>query len=205
MPFAASINFRGSSGWVTDASGQTYCLGDAYPTTRAGLTFGWGGFTDIADRDNAAPSVPEFAGINYRSDAAGSRDFRLDLPGPGSYAVRLAIGDAAIGQTDQYCRVLDSDGTTVLATPVAGAAVGTGQYWDASGVLRADATAWRASNAPATVTITGDHIFIRIADPAGAGYTTIAHLEVAGAGGGGTPARPPGLLHHARPLLTRVS
>lgn len=188
MPFAASINFRATAPYVTDAAGQTYCLADAYPTGRGGLTFGWPG-SGIATYDgDATPGTyaPELAGGNYANASNGAADFQLDLPAAGTYSVRLALGatfDTSYASIS--CRLVDGPTGSVLATVVAGATGGgAGAYHDATGVLRATPTAWRTNNAAATVTTTGTSLVVRIAETAiGATvHTLIAHLEVADAG-----------------------
>jgi hypothetical protein len=184
MPFSASINFRSTAGYVTDAAGQTYCLADPYPTTRAGLTFGWSVVPQGVNRSTDPANVPELAGVNYAYSGSGAADFQLDLPAAGTYSVRLALGDAGFSQTDMYCKILDGPGGTTLATVLAGVAQAADQYWDATGVLRTSPAAWRADNQAATVTATGTSLVVRIAAAGGGpdGYTTIAHLEAADAG-----------------------
>lgn len=185
MPIAASINFRGTLGYVTDGAGQTYCLVDAYPTVRAGLTFGWTVPANVggADRDSAPPRAPEFAGLNYGGPYSGGLDFQLGLPGPGAYAVRLALGDFYAPEC--CCSLYDGPTGSKLATVIAGGNSGAaGQYYDATGVLRTSPDDWRANNAAAMITTTGSALVVRIADTAdgATGFTALVHLEVADAG-----------------------
>jgi hypothetical protein len=184
MPFAASINFRGTAGLITDPAGQTYSLAEAYPTSRGGLTFGWsGGSVGPADRADFAPYVPEFSGVNSAVAAAGAADFRLDLPAAGTYAVRLALGDASYAQPSLYCSLHDG----------------------ATGALLASVTAGSATEA-VSVAVTGTvpYLIVRLAE-GGTGVTSIAHLEVAATGGAPALAAGTASLVHSGPAGIAVS
>jgi len=114
MAWDKGFNFRGTSGYVTDGANETYVLlGDAYPVTRNGVTFGWLSAPSSGDRDSTIDR--RLAGINYTAnDGASQRDFQIDLPAAGDYIISLALGDHGFTQTYQYWRLLDN--TTVLAT-----------------------------------------------------------------------------------------
>ncbi len=103
------INFRQTSGYVTDGTGETYCLGDVYPTTRATYTFGWSGAQSQANRSTTVG--PNLAGINY-----GANTFRIDLPQAGTYKLRIAIGDLFFAQGPQQVLVKDNSTTLVTLT-----------------------------------------------------------------------------------------
>jgi hypothetical protein len=208
MPFAASINFRGTAGLITDPAGQTYSLAEAYPTSRGGLTFGWsGGSVGPADRADFAPYVPEFSGVNSAVAAAGAADFRLDLPAAGTYAVRLALGDASYAQPSLYCSLHDGATGALLASVAAGSATeDVSQYLDATGALRTNPADWRASNAAVSVAVTGTvpYLIVRLAE-GGTGVTSVAHLEVADAGGGSALAAGTASFVHSGPAGIAVS
>lgn len=105
MTLDAQINFRSTSGYVTDGAGQTYCLGsaDVYPVTRGGLTFGWilAHEADSARNRNAG-NDPRLAGQNSATNDGTPSQFQLDLPASGSYTIHLALGDASYAQSYQY-------------------------------------------------------------------------------------------------------
>lgn len=177
------INFRGSSGYVSDGAGETYCLGsDTYPTTRGGFTFGWedapgGGI----DRD--ATNDARLAGINY-APTAGTR-WRLDLPATGDYLIRLAIGDAASGQGNKF--LVKDDGTLLLTRGIHNTS-GADRFFDAAGVEYTDAT-WPGSNTGASLTFATT--ILRLVADTSFGNNCIAHLyaeQVGGGGGGATPS-----------------
>ena len=75
------INFRATAGFVTDGAGETYSLGEAYPVTRGGQTFGFDANITADARDRGGTSVNKLAG----KVAAPSRTFRWDLPSTGSH------------------------------------------------------------------------------------------------------------------------
>lgn len=109
----ASINFRNTAGFVTDGTNQTFSLGEAFPTTRAGITFGFDfGITgSTADRSNAVD--PRYAGIVFENGVG----FDLTLPSAGTYCVNVVIGDeAGVSFTTQF-QLLDNT-TPLLTTAV---------------------------------------------------------------------------------------
>lgn len=174
--FSKGFDFRATSGYVVDAAGDTYVTGDVYPTTRNGVTFGWEAtFPEPRDRSAAASFAPRLAGINQlvSGGATLERVFRIDLPAPGTYQIRLAAGDATVGNR-AFFEV--RDGTTVLFSR-AELAVPAGQFVDASGVLRASAAAWTSSNVPMQRTFASTIARFVLKRPSQAG-SVIAHLQV---------------------------
>src|SRR5690349_3422013 len=92
--FSAGLNCRATSGFVTDAAPDTYCLAtDAYPVTRGGITFGYDSLTNIDARDRNSGVDPQLAGLNFIVNSGASVTLRLDLPSTGNYSIRLAMGD----------------------------------------------------------------------------------------------------------------
>lgn len=101
MAFPQGINFRGTSGYVTDPANYDPELtasgnGDYPRTTAQGNTVGWetmgGGLYQT--RDRLAANDPRLAGTN-RTDNTQDIDFRIDLPASGNYNIGLAAGDAS--------------------------------------------------------------------------------------------------------------
>jgi hypothetical protein len=195
MPFTAIVNFRGSFPYVTDGTGQTYCLADVYPTVRDGLTFGWSaGDLSAVDRSTGSSYAPEFSGMNYWANTSGGREFRLLLPTAGTYDVRLAIGDALFGQAGQWCSIRDGASGPLLATVVSGSSTTGGAFFDATGALLAPA-AWRSGNTAVSVTTTGTVLAIRIGEATDGNVTCLAHLEVADTGSPALTAGPASFVH----------
>lgn len=107
-PYDLTINFRSTSGFVTDGTDQTYCLAEAYPTTRAGTTFGFqsselSGF-GFADRD--AGLDPRLAGLVVKSTTPQGY-FQWDLPGAGTYDIYAAACDPTFGIGQQNFGLYD--------------------------------------------------------------------------------------------------
>lgn len=180
---ATAINFRATSGYVTDNAAETYCLGEAYPVTRGGLTFGFASSMTSFARDRNAALDRRLAGVVFKSNSAGATtDFKLDLPsGAGTYDVRLALGDATSAQGVKAV-IKDGVGGTVLAT-ITGFPQ-TAEFTDASGVIRTAAN-WPGANVLASLTFATSQMCISLGGPSGAPYdgsaTTIAHLSVVAA------------------------
>jgi hypothetical protein len=184
----SGINFRASSGYVTDGSGETYCLtngaNDLYPTTRGGLTFG--GVTNFEwdSRDRNSGNDRRLAGMLFV--AASGKQWKLDLPdGAGEYTIRIAVGDPDGGGGGTYTAII-KDGTTTLLT-VTGTPGGN-EFLDASSTVRT-AAAWPGSNTTANITFSGTVLTLE----SGAACR-IAHIAVEKVTGGGSTYTPRSML-----------
>lgn len=182
-PFSASLNFRMTCAYLTDGAGET-CVIDTDQYTgsviRNGLTFGWdaagGGTGDLYGR-NRATSPPEFGGMVF-VNAGTTRNFRLNLPGPGIYKMRLALGDWDNAQPG--LKAIIKDNSTTLATiPASGyAATSSGQYFlDATGT-EYSYVAWPGSNTQITQTFSSSVLIISLPGNMGGDPNCIAHFEV---------------------------
>lgn len=182
-PFSCGFNFRATAGFVTDKAQNTFVINDVYPTTRNGLRFGWntaGTGTVALDRSNGEDIS---AGINCQQNTGAQRTFRVDVPVPGRYQLRLILGDVAFGQRQAYARV--SDGATPLFTldstilPAADFPVVAGNAMDAGGVSNFPMSTWDEFNRAREVTLTGTVLNVTIGSPAaGLDFSCLAHLEV---------------------------
>jgi hypothetical protein len=171
--WSKGFDFRGTAAYVTDPAGSVYVIGDRYPTTRCGC--GWESFVTGSVRDRSR-TVPTLAGLNFQpSNSTQSESvFRVDLPGPGRYRVRLAAGDQGY---PNHAFFEIRDGNTVLrAQP--DTAVGTGQYIDATGVMRASAATWASSNAPLERDFATSILRIALKRAPGGSASVLAHLSV---------------------------
>jgi hypothetical protein len=168
VAFDIGIDFRGTSGYVTDPASCTYCVTDQYPTVRGGATFGFvgtaSGSLTGADLNNTYDA--RIAGFSY---VTADLNFRLDLPASGSVGVRLATGNS--GAVTGDVRIKDN-ATTLFS--VSGTA-GSGTFNDAQGV-NYSAAAWPGSNSVNTQTFATTTL-IAMLDSSG-GYTDIVHLRV---------------------------
>jgi len=172
------INFRLTAGYVTDGAGQTYVLGEVYPVTRGGWTFGWdtNRSGDARDRNNTTYDV-RIAGINQNN--ADTAIFRVDLPSTGGYRVGLALGDIN-AQTNIQAVIKDNTTTKLTIGPTT---ISSENYIDALGTIYTDQT-WPGSNQlSAELTFATTTFFLELTGSAGC----IAHLRVQSVDAG--PAR----------------
>jgi hypothetical protein len=182
--FDAGINFRATSGYVTDGANETYCLADAYPTTRGGVTFGW--LDAVAnDAQNRNSSLDRrLAGINAAGVANTDVRFQIDLPSAGTYDVHLALGDG--NTTGVVCKATVKDGSTVLFSTTQNGFVSGNKWIDAQDQAYA-ASAWPASESAHPITMSGTTLLIVIN---GSSFASIAHVRVVQTGTGGGSASP---------------
>lgn len=199
------VAFRATAGYVTDGAGNTYCLGEAYPVTRGGLTFGWSINLAANSRDRNSGIDARLAGCNFVGNSGGvTRTFTLDLPsGAGTYRVRMAIGDFGSAQNN---RVLIKDGSTTLATvdvdtianrftDTVGSAAGSGGFTDGG---------WVSGNVVAELAFSGSSLVLEVGgDSSGTFSSALAYVgvEFVGGGGGATSLPPrrafnPAILNH---------
>lgn len=171
------IDFRGSSGYVTDPSGCTYCVGDSYPTTRAGLTFGWT-TAGISAADRSTGVNPRVAGINYLP-AGFTITFRVDLPAAGGYSIGVAQGDAGSARTLQSFTIYDN--TTSLLSKSANEGSHSNYYMDAAGNVWTSDSAWFSSQVFESLTFASTIFKITIGNSTD--YNTLAHLDITASGG----------------------
>jgi len=188
------FNFRGTAGHVTDGAGDVYVVpGDYYPTTRAGVTFGvFRAETAYANRSTT--SDPRLAGIMYNVYGSGDH-FRVDLPAPGTYHFRLAMGDGDFAQVGSPTIHLRESSFGADLSVIGPQPTGASQWVDATGVVRDGVAEWAADNAVGSFTIAGSSVFFYLS-PSGE-VTAISHIEIATTGGdagqptirrfGGTP------------------
>lgn len=120
MPWstAKGFGFRSTSGYVTDATNDTYVLlATTYPTTRTvggdSVTFGWETAPDDS-RDRTTSYSPGIAGFNFQNAGGSDRVFRIDLPSAGDYRLRAAFGDPAGNAQGYYVDIRDT--SSVLYT-----------------------------------------------------------------------------------------
>lgn len=179
-PVYMGINFRATSGYVTDGTGETYCQGasDIYPVSRGGYTLGWETNGSLVDsRDRSTSGDVRLAGTNViNNNGSDLPVFRIDLPSTGTYTIRLAFGDAQYSQSYHYA-VLKDD-TTTFSTIDDSNGTAANEFTDATGTNRT-AAAWPGSNASITRTFTSTILRIQAGTPTNVGgATTITHLSV---------------------------
>ena len=184
------INFRASSGHVTDGTGETYMLGEGYSVTRDGVTMGWETSCGDCARDRGTSDGPKFAGVNKTVNNGTQETFRVDLPSTGEYDIRIAAGDWQYSTTYQYIQILDD--ATVITTIDDSDGLAGNDFHDAAGNER-NPTDWNSNNVKVTHTFTSTILRIKIGTPSDLGTgseSRLAHLQITsvdGGGGGGDP------------------
>lgn len=180
------IDFRSTSGFVTDPANNTYSLSEAYPTTRGGLTFGWIVSQAGNARDRLNTNDARIAGMVFFT-ASNAESFRIDLPATGSYDVGCAMGDPSNAQGVQYIEIFDN--TTSLVSMQSAAGTSANQFYDLSGVLRTQASFF-ANQVLSNVTFSTTTMKVKIGKAAVGSSHCLSHLDINQSGGGGsTPVR----------------
>lgn len=182
---ATGVNHRATAGYVTDGANDTYSLGEAYPTTRGGVTFGWAVDSTGEARDRRTDNDPRLAGMVFQWGGA-TLDFRVDLPATGDYAIRLALGDPSNAWGTMYCVVLDN--TTTLSTITDTDGTAANEFDDATGANRT-AAAWPAGNAALNATFSSTILNVRIGGDVNNPHGLV-HVSFVAAGGTTTPPLP---------------
>ena len=173
----AGFDFRNTSSYVTDPSGDTY-VGPttAYPTKNNGTTYGWVKTSAVNGRDRSKSVDPRLAGINYANNGTPAT-FNVQLPSAGTYNLSLAMGDVGYEQCWVQCQIQFLDGTKVIAT-VTGGTAQAGYFYDAKGKMWS-AAQWPANNLTQQVTLTGTVLTMVVGTSKSTGdSTTIAFLGV---------------------------
>jgi hypothetical protein len=167
--FYKGFNFRATSGYVTDDSGDTYVLDtDTYPVSRNGITFGWT-VAPTSSRDRSTTQGVKLAGINYGNN---NGTFQVDLPTSGSYVIRLALGDAGSNQVSMALTLKDNS-TTILS--LSGITTDFAQYADTCGRLYYYTT-WPSANYPLRCSFASSTFIAQLG--AASSNTTIAHIAI---------------------------
>lgn len=177
MSYDIAVNFRATSGFVTDGANETYSLGEAYPTTRSSKTFGWSSSIVGQGRDRNSGIDRRLAGINYLANNV-TTEFRLDLPATGIADIHIACGDASSVNHAKW-EIYD-DSTLIATIDKMPNFASNEQYLDASNVVRLSAAAWTSSEVAISHTFSSQ--ILRIRPPSGgsggANVNVIAHVRV---------------------------
>jgi hypothetical protein len=169
------FNFRSTAGFVTDGAGETPVLGtagagDKFPTPRNGLTFGWVDIAALNGRNRESVYGPRLAGNHFFLNSTVGV-FLVTLPAPGTYRVRLALGDASYASTTG-CVI--KDGATIKHT-VAQSSTQAGRFRDATNVERTPSD-WEANNQ--SVILTFSTMEFRLEGGVADGLPAIVHLSI---------------------------
>jgi hypothetical protein len=186
------INFRSTSGFVTDGTDETYCLAaDTYPTTRGGWTFGWESGLDGA-LNRSAGVDRRLAGVIFSSNDAAPGVFRVDLPSTGDYDVYAAFGDTNTTNYPQHCEIREN--TTAFVT-ITDASLAQDEYYDGTNVKRSEAN-WPANNAATSRTFSSTILRLAVGTQNASSASRVAHLRVVSTGGGSSVSIPIAMRHY---------
>lgn len=179
----AGINFRVTSGYVTDGTNDTYCLAatdgstcDEYPTTRGGVTFGWedNGEANPNGRDRNNGVDARLAGMHFiiGSDVF-TYDFRLDKTG--SLKVDVGFGDEASAAGGVTCSIRDSGGEKFA---VADATLGAAEFLDATDAKRTSVADWVNNHTQSAAYTFADYTRFRFGPTGTVNQNRVAHVKV---------------------------
>ena len=170
-PFDFGINFRGSAGFVGDGANETYCLADGYPTPRGGATFGWTSGAPSA-RNRSSSADRRLAGMNFVSGGQGT--FRIDLPAPGTYDVRVALGET---DNPQHAAIEVYDNTS-LRFSIPDVGLSASHFIDAMGADRTTSN-WPTNNAVRTsLVFNSSTMIIKVGVAGGGNNYVITHVFI---------------------------
>ncbi len=186
------INFRNTYNYPTTSDGSAAnCLSSTGPavcsvaatanypvsvstSTAAATNVGWeqavtGTLNQVAGNDN------RLTGVAYCCNAAGNKDFRIDLPQANcSYTIHLAYGDPASLQRVAALAILDT--TTDTGIDIAAQTIASNTFQDATDVNRSAAN-WPANEVGKSYTFTTTILRMRLMGSA-LDFDTIAHIRV---------------------------
>lgn len=180
MAFPQGIDFRNTSGYVSDPTNCDYEIGSTnnYPrTTAQGNTVGWesGAAFNLNRRNRNSGIDARLAGLHFLSGLSGNV-YRIDLPSAGSYDVRIAAGDATYANNCAW----DLQDTSTLLTSLTTGATTVGGRWKDATNTQYTAANWVSSNTPYAATFSTT--IMRVVSTNNS--ASISHLHVAAAGGG---------------------
>lgn len=178
MSFPQGIDFRATSGYVTDPTDHTYEISITanYPrTTAQGNNVGWETTSDSRNRSTSPDA--RLAGI-HRTTGTTVTTYRIDLPATGDYKIRLAAGDYSYSAG---IKVEIFDTTTSLGIIADTSTTASQRFRDATDAEHTAAN-WPANNASVTKTFASTILRAKVGDTAGGGGV-IACLYVEAAGG----------------------
>lgn len=150
MATIQEVNFRATSGFVSGDSADAHIetsTGNNYPTVSAqGVTLGWTSAASSIDRRNVSAGInPKLAGIAASNSGVTACNYRVNLTalgGPGTYRIRVAMGDDDNARPNQKLEVFDDSSS--LGVLINGPAANH-RWLDATGV-ELTATTWPTDN-----------------------------------------------------------
>ena len=173
------FNFRATSGYVTDPAGTTYSIGDAYPQTRNGITFGWT-TAPTGVRDRSTTVDHRLAGVCFEG-SNNTATFQVDLPAAGTYNIGCADGDAGFNGVGGIITIFDNTTQKYQITENASTA---GQWEDINGTNFTSDTAFFAGQAFQMITFSTTTFKMTFQSGSNGFF---AHLDINAVAGSFTP------------------
>lgn len=187
MTWDKGFNFRFDELSVTDGANETYVktpnYEGYYPITRNGVTFGWETDPDGIVDTPAYTSDRRLSGFVYKSNGGAVATFRVDLPNAGNFDMHAAFFDAR-GNTWHMQKCVVQDGSTPIYT-LGPTDLNGADVFDATGSLVAPATWSTAGGGAHSLSFSSTIARFVIGDAAGSDVTTMGHLFLSEATGGG--------------------
>jgi hypothetical protein len=191
MSWIQGVNFRGSSGYVTDGASTGYEIATTANYTGArtlaagdAVGIGWEDAPTLSlDRDVVDARI---SGAAFVTTSGSPFRYRIDLPSAGDYTIAVASCDAAGGSWDAYTEIFDN--TTSLGVVNNRDTITANNYVNVNNTQYA---AGSPANIDDTQTFTFASTILRVKvglSSHGAAFTMLSHLlvtQVAAAGGGG--------------------
>ena len=184
MTMPIGFNFRSTVGYVTDIAPDVFIT--TTNTYAASPGYGWdvnpSGTLDSRDRN--AANIANLAGVNFYPNSATAASFRVDLPSAGTYAIRLASGDASGIISNIYLELFDN--ASSLGVLINNASTSAGQrFLDATSTEYTNAT-WAGSNTAVNKTFASTILRLKMGGAsASAGTSIIAYLGISLVNSGG--------------------
>lgn len=176
------LDFRNTSGYATDPANNTYCLGDQYPTTRGGLTFGYINDESGSTRDRDNTNDARLAGMIFFSDV-NFETFRVDLPAAGTYNIGCAMGDPLFAQGVQYIEIFDDVASFGAMQSSTGPSANN--FYDINGNVWAQASFF-ANQTFKNATFSSTILKVKLGKSGVGTNHCLAHLDINQAAGGST-------------------
>lgn len=190
MAYPQGINFRNTLGYVTDGANEAFVDHTStysYPyVTAQGNTVGFEQLPDLGSQNLYSSIDSRLAGAVFQDTEQPAINFRFDLPAPGDYAFRLAMG-ANFSGVDAKCLLMDTNSS--LGALVDSNTSAASRWFDAGGTERTETT-WPTNNALVNKTLTTTICRFRVGASAAPDsyYTGLAHAYVEALTGGPSAA-----------------
>ncbi len=188
MATVQEINYRSTSGFVSGDSADAHIEtsgGNNYPTVSAqGVNVGWTSGASSIDKRNVTSTIDSrLAGIAASNSGTAACNYRIDLTGlggPGTYRIRVAMGDDDNARPNQKLEVFDDAAS--LGVLINGAAANH-RWLDATGV-ELTATTWPTTNAYVDLDFTSNTANFLFGN--GTNNWAVSHIRIERVGGSGS-------------------